>query len=128
MNREKGFSLIELMIVVVIVALLLALAIPGYSAWVLKANRGDAQQLLINWANNQEIWRASDTDYATTSEVAAPSHPKYTFALSNRSVTGYTLTATATGRQASDKEKGAGCGTLTLDQTGNKTPAVCWQE
>lgn len=127
MKRNSGFTLIELMIVIGIVALLVALALPSYQAWVRKANRGDAQQLLLNWANNQEIWRSNDNDYATTGELPAPTHGKYTFGLGNRTATTYTLTATATGDQANDKERGTSCTPMTLNQSGAKTPPVCWQ-
>ena len=127
MKRNSGFTLIELMIVIGIVALLVALALPSYQAWVRKANRGDAQQLLLNWANNQEIWRSNDNDYATTGELPAPTHPKFNFALSNRTATTYTLTATATGDQANDKERGVSCATMTLNQSGAKSDPVCWQ-
>jgi len=125
-SSKKGFSLIELMIVITIVALLVALALPSYTRYVLKANRGEAQQLLLNWANNQEIWRANDTDYATTVEIAAPTHAKFNFTLSNRTATTYTLTATAQGRQADDEERGEDCDVLTLDQSNTKTHANCW--
>jgi type IV pilus assembly protein PilE len=124
----KGFSLIELMVVVAIVAILMAVAIPGYSAWVRKANRADAQQLLLNWSNNQEIWRAGDADYATTDELPAPTLTGYTFTLANRTATTYTLVAIASGDQASDKERSTPCSSLTVNQTGRKTPPVCWQE
>jgi type IV pilus assembly protein PilE len=114
--RRKGFSLIELMIVVAIVAILVALALPNYTRYVRKANRGEAQQLLLNWANNQEIWRANDSDYATTGELAAPA----------RSATAYTLTATATGDQANDEERNQSCTVLTIDQSNAKTHPFCW--
>ena len=68
--NKRGFTLVELMIVVAVVAILVALALPSYSRYVRKANRGEAQQLLMNWANNQEIWRANDSDYA--SDVTVP--------------------------------------------------------
>ena len=122
----KGFTLIELMIVVGIVAILVALAVPSYTRYVRKANRGEAQQLLMNWANNQEIWRANDTDYATTVELPVPTHDKYTFTLPVRTASTYTLTATASGDQANDEERGDPCTPLSLDQSNAKGPAVCW--
>ena len=129
MNSEtnrKGFTIVELMIVIAIVAILVALALPSYTQYIRKANRGEAQQLLMNWANNQEIWRANDIDYATTGELTAPTHTKYTFALPIRTATTYTLTATATGDQANDKNHGTACSALTLDQSNAKTPPECW--
>ncbi|MGA9574756.1 MAG: type IV pilin protein [Lysobacterales bacterium] len=125
--KTRGFTLIELMIVVGIVAILVALALPSYTAYVRKANRGEAQQLLLNWANNQEIWRANDSDYGTTAEVPVPTHDKYTFTLPTRTATTYTLTATAsTTDQLKDKEHGVSCSPLTLTQANAKTPPDCW--
>jgi len=125
-TSRKGFSLIELMVVVAIVAIIVALALPSYTRYVLKANRGEAQQLLLNWANNQEIWRANDTDYATTAELALPTHAKYTFELPTRTTTTYVLRATADGDQANDKERGTTCSPLEINQANTKTPADCW--
>jgi type IV pilus assembly protein PilE len=126
-DDNRGFSLIELMIVVAVVAILVALALPSYTSYVRKANRGEAQQLLLNWANNQEIWRANDSDYATAAELAVPTHAKYTFAPSNLSATTYTLTATAsTADQAKDKEHGTTCTPLSITQANAKSPANCW--
>ena len=125
--KLRGFTLLELMIVVAIVAVLVALALPSYSRYIRKANRGEAQQILLNWANNQEIWRANDTDYATTGEISLPTHDKYTFALPTRTATLYILTATAsTTDQLKDKERGNPCSPLALDQSNAKTPADCW--
>jgi len=130
MTGKKGFTLVELMIVVAIVAILVALALPSYSRYVRKANRGEAQQLLLNWANNQEIWRANDSDYASDvtipPEIAKPIHTKYNFSLTNRSATTYTLTATAIGDQANDTERGNPCTPLTLNQSNAKTHTDCW--
>ena len=123
---RKGFSLIELMIVIAIVAILVALALPSYTRYVLKANRGEAQQLLLNWANNQEIWRANDTDYAATDEIPVPTHDRYTFTLPTITATTYVLRATATGDQADDEERNTSCTVLEINQSNAKTPAFCW--
>ena len=125
---KKGFTLVELMIVVAIVAILVALALPSYARYVRKANRGEAQQLLMNWANNQEIWRANDTDYAGLGELPAPSHDKYTFDFAvDPTATTYTLRATAsTTDQLKDEDRGTSCSPLTLDQSNAKTHVNCW--
>ncbi len=126
-RRKKGFTIIELMIVVIIIALLVALAYPSYINYIRKAKRGEAQQLLLNWAINQEIFRSNNPEYATTGQLPAPTHDDYTFALSDRTAATYTLTATGDGDQANDRAKdGVTVCTLTLDQNGVKLPAACW--
>ena len=126
-GRKRGFSLIELMIVVAIIAILVALALPSYQAYIRKSKRDEAQQLLMNWANNEEIWRATNTTYADASTVlGVPTHDYYTFTVTNVSATTYTLTATANGDQTNDKEHGTTCTPLTLNQSNAKTPPVCW--
>lgn len=125
-TSRKGFTLVELMIVIAIVAILVALALPSYTSYVRKANRGEAQQLLMNWSNNQEIWRAGNTTYADETEIAVPTHDRYTFTVSDETAVTYLLTATPTGDQLNDRERGADCNPLTMDQSGAKTPAVCW--
>ena len=123
----KGFSLIELMIALGIVAILVALAIPSYTQYVRKANRGEAQKLLLNWANNQEIWRAAHTTYADgTTALGVPTHEKYTFSVSGVTGAAYVLTATTKGNQVGDKDRGSSCNVLTLDQSNAKTPTDCW--
>jgi type IV pilus assembly protein PilE len=135
-KRILGFTIIELMIVVMIVAILLAIAYPSYARYVLKANRGDAQQLLMNWSINQEIWRSNHTTYAADdldTGIPAPEHDKFDFSIADESATTYTLQAEATGGQADDKTRDGStyCGKsgslLTLSQNGVKAPAGCWE-
>ena len=79
-KRIKGFTVIELMIVLVIVAILVALAYPSYIQYVRKSKRGEAQQLLLNWSINQEIWRSNNTTYASTLTILpAPTNDNYGF-------------------------------------------------
>jgi type IV pilus assembly protein PilE len=124
-KQAKGFTVIELMIVLVIVAILVALAYPSYINYVRKAKRGEAQQLLLNWSINQEIWRSNNTAYNGTDDLK-PSHDLYDFGVA-ADATSYTLTATGKGDQVNDYAKdGVTKCTLTLNQDGVKAPPACW--
>ena len=46
-RRSKGFSLIELLVVVAVIALLTGLALPGYQAYLQRARRTDAREALL---------------------------------------------------------------------------------
>ena len=136
--ERKGFTLVELMIVIAIVAILVALALPSYSAYVRKAKRGEAQNILMNWANVQEIWRANNATYADDvappNGIPLPTHTNYTFSLGNPnppSASAYTLIATPINDQTNDKDRGKPCNQLSLDQSGTKGPqydgaTYCW--
>jgi len=126
-KRKLGFTVIELMIVLIIVAILVALAYPSYIDYVRKARRGEAQQLLMNWSINQEIWRSNHPEYARdeVGELPAPTHAFYDFSLSDRSATAYSLQADAKGDQVNDTSKGD-CTVLTLNSAGVKAPLQCW--
>lgn len=134
-KRRKGFSLMELMIALAVVAVLVALAYPSYSRYVRKANRGEAQQLLLNWANNQEIWRSNNPTYAddvdSPNGIPVPAHDKYVFSLgapNPPTASEYLLVATAQGDQAKDGMSSEGqCATLGINQAGTKTPPECWE-
>ena len=140
--KLRGFTLVELMVVIAVVAILVALALPSYGRYIRKANRGEAQQLLLNLANNQEIWRANETLYAVAGAIPRPSHDKYDFyvrqtganppaagdcADANPSATEYTLVACPkTGDQTKDEERGESCNPISLNQSNLKLPVECW--
>ena len=125
-KRISGFTVIELMIVVVLISILMLLAYPSYTKYARKATRGEAQQLLMNWAVNLEIWRSNNPTYAGAG--LDPSHDKYNFAI-DADAAGYALTATPQGDQAQDvaRDNVTVVCTLTLNQNGTKLPAGCWE-
>jgi type IV pilus assembly protein PilE len=135
-KKHSGFSMMELMIVIVIVAILVALAYPSYIQYVRKSKRGEAQQLLMNWSINQEIWRSNNPLYASTGNIAAPTHDHYDFnTVGTPTAIAYVLVAAAKSGddQLNDKARdGTACSTLNLDDTGKKysagddTITVCW--
>jgi type IV pilus assembly protein PilE len=128
-KRILGFTIIELMIVLMIVAILLSLAYPSFAQYVRKAKRGEAQQLLLNWSINQEIWRSNNSLYAKVSDLAAPTNDHYILSTDGTpTATAYKLQAVGGGDQVNDKARdGTDCHTLTMNQTGIKLPAPCWE-
>ena len=110
-DLQRGFSLIELMIVLVIVALLLMVALPSYQDSVRKGRRAEAFTAVSTIQQAQERWRANRTTYTLllTDLVLPGSTPNghYSLALSAPRTPatvaiGFTVTATATGGQAAD--------------------------
>lgn len=126
--QRRGFTLLELMIVVVVVAVLAAIALPSYSAHLRKSARAEAQSFLTNAANSQQQFLIDRRSYAATLAALNATPPadltgKYNFALATTAgpPPTFTLTATATGDQAKDI-----CPTLALDSSGTKSPDACW--
>jgi len=135
-KRKSGFTLLELMIALVILAILVALAYPSYVGYVRKSRRGEAQQLLMNWSINQEIWRSSNSAYATLAQLPAPTHDHYNFTMPVApTASAYTLQAAAKAGddQLNDTAKdGTSCSTLNINSAGQKysggdtTKLICW--
>ena len=120
--KTTGFTLIELMIAMVIMAILAAMALPAYQGQVNDSRRGDAQTALMQMHMSQENYRLQNITYGAAADIAIPASDFYTFSVSNVSATTFTLTAKAKGSQTND----TGCTTLTLDESMNRTPANCW--
>lgn len=126
-RTSKGFTLIELMVVLAVIAILAAIAIPSYNAQVRKSRRADATRFLGNLQLQLERWRAENPCYgpsgvtstgtcptftASGTYPAAPdaaASPYYTIAITAATPTTFSLTATPTGAQSGDT-----CGVLTL--------------
>ncbi len=126
--RQGGFTLIELMVVVIIVAVLTAIALPAYNNQIVRSNRAAAQAEMLNIANLQQQYLLSNRAYMTATELAAtgfvldPDVAKnytYSIAFAPGTIPNYTLTFTAGGRQASD-------GNMTMNDQGVGTPADSW--
>lgn len=128
--RQNGFTLIELMITVVMVAILASIALPNYNEYVIRSNRTAAQSEMMDIANREQQFMLADRGYAdkTTLESSGYTLPtgvaaKYTYTVTvNNAATPptFTITFTPTGSQTVD-------GVLTLDGQGVKTPATKWR-
>lgn len=140
-GKIMGFTLIELMIVIGIVALLVALALPGYKQFIRKSNRTEAQKLMMNYANLEEIWRANNNSYTDETNITLPTHDLYTFyiraaassppaagdcANTDPTATTYVVVACASGDQVNDKQAGTSCRYMSLSQADAKMPDICW--
>ena len=66
MRKLRGFTLIELMIVVAVIGVLAAIAMPMYQGQVRKANRSAAQAHMLDLANRQQLYLQSARQYAST--------------------------------------------------------------
>lgn len=121
---SRGFTLIELMIVVVIIGILASIAIPSYQNYVRQSRRVEAQADMMRLALNEEKFRANNASYAdhTNTVLGVRNTSYYTFTIVAAANT-YTITATAAGSQTND----TGCTPLTLDQSGVKGPPSCWK-
>lgn len=143
MYRLKGFTLVELMIVVAIVGILAAVAWPSYQVSVRKSNRAEAKTELMDIA--QRLQKC----YTTYGRYDAPPAPNKCAVFDSLAAPGYRtrgrgfylitiaplapanqrnsylLTATAD-RVPQTQDTAGGCNVLTLTHTGQKEPEDCW--
>ena len=128
MKKHTGFTLIELMIVIAILALLAAIAWPQYTEFVRKSRRADVQADLSELSSVLEREFTNTNSYlgASLPFTASPRQGKKSYDLTLvRNVAGstFTLTSTPVGDQTNDV-----CSTMTLSNTGAVTPAAnCWK-
>lgn len=142
-RTSKGFTLIELMIVVAIIGVLASIAYPAYQDQVRQARRADATGEMLAFASAMERHFTENSTYlgaavdgdGAVSNTGDPgffngAETFYTLTISAATATTYTLLATRAGAQAGDK-----CGNYTLTQDGTRgiasadagmTAGDCW--
>jgi len=127
----RGFTLVEIMIVVAIIGVLASIAYPSYMNYVRQAARSDAKAVLMETVQFMERYYTTNNTYvgaealsAVSPKGASGSKVRYNISFSaGPAATSFTLQAVPAGSQTSDS-----CGTLTLSNTGAQTPTTsgCW--
>lgn len=135
-KRHEGFTLIELMIAVAVIAVLASIAYPSYTRYIYRTRRADGQDLLMRIAAAQERYYTNKNQYApdlSTLGLNATSVSGYYTAVVTKPAggdftTGFVVTATPQAPQDGD----TACGSLSVDSALNKTPSgqtsngLCW--
>jgi len=143
--RQMGVTLLEMMVVMVILAIIVAYAYPSYTQFIVRAKRNAGKSMLLQVASQQQQFFMNNKRYATTfTEMGFPAATfmitddgsycadadmdrVYNLSLSNITATTYTVTATPQLRQAA---KDTACANLTLTHTGLKGNSAggnkCW--
>ena len=140
-HAQRGFTLIEMMVTVTIMAILAAIAYPSYVNSVTHTYRSTAKACMQEYAQYMERFYTSNFAYDQDKSGTAISFPtlacatdlsaRYTFTLDAASLTTTTFKIVGT-PQGAQLSNDTGCGTLTLDQsntvtvTGTDSVSVCW--
>ena len=124
-RNNSGFTLIELVVTVAIVAILAAIAIPSFAAQMRKSRRAEAISAMQDAQLRLERWRVDHASY-DSSGTTFPSLTTYNFTITATAAApnDYTITATPQGDQTKDQ-----CGTMTITKaaaTVTKAPSNCW--
>ena len=126
-KRPAGFTLIELMIVVAIIGILAAIAVPAYSEYVTRAKRADGKAGLLAVQLAEEKWRANHTSYGSSTDIGISSSPDSHYAITYTNIGAGTYTVTAAPSFTDGK-----CKNLVINQAGTKSVtgtdsvANCW--
>jgi type IV pilus assembly protein PilE len=141
-RHSGGFTLVELMVVIVIATILITIAVPSYTNQIRKSKRTDAKTALLDMAGREERYLATNSAYTADPTLLGygggfPTtlpNGNYTIAAPTITVAdptttpptqpSYTITATAVGAQAND----TACATFTINNLGvqTATSTTCW--
>ncbi len=122
MKKSAGFSLIELMITVVIIAIVTSIALPSYREHVKRTMRTDATTALLRLAAEQEKFYIANNAYTVDLadlNIAGTDEGLYTLAITTTDTT-IDFTATASAKAGESQEGDDQCSTFTIDSNGNR--------
>ncbi len=145
-STQNGFTLIELMIVVIVIGVLAAIAIPAYKSSIQQSRRTDAKAALLDLATRQEKFYSVNNQYTTSAAALYGGAATFPLNVQSGNVVYYTLqapvvtAATATTvatfsaqatRVSGTPQASDACGDFTIDSAGvtgniNNTSSNCW--
>jgi type IV pilus assembly protein PilE len=135
MNKihTKGFTLIELMVILTIVAILVALAIPSFRDTLRKSRRSDAMNAILGIHLAQERWRVNHTTYGALTDLGIDGTSPdghYVLTIEDEDEHNFTIIATAQGDQAVDScgnfKSGVEVGVI-CKNTSKGDASICWK-
>jgi type IV pilus assembly protein PilE len=141
-QQRKGFTLIELMIVLIVIAILASIALPAYNQFVMRAERGEGINAILELLNRQERYRANNPNYAGNALMTVDitddppglgltgksDEERWSLVLSNATAIGYTVTAAKDSGRPDPT-----CNNLVINVTAgqatvaNSNQADCWR-
>jgi len=132
---QKGFTLIEVMVVMVVASILATIAWPNYLSSVRKARRADGKAKVVHAQIMQEKFRVDNSAYGNNTDLGISSGSSQDYYVLSilpgaSAATDYSITATAQRDQANDSEKGSACNELKLTVTSgveSYAPSECWK-
>jgi len=127
-KMQQGFTLIEVMIVIVIIGVLASLATASYGDYTMRARRVDAREALFAMAENQEKFYLINNVYTDVEADigGADSDSGYYTLTATIANAGSTYTLAAAPAPGSVQLADTDCLAMTIDHTGLTSPADCW--
>ena len=131
-QQEKGFTLIEIMIVVAIVGIIATVGYPSYQDYLRRTKRAEGRNMLVQIAAQQERYYSDNNGYGTLAQLGyvgavTSENGSYTITVNNIAANGQTFQVNATPANFTDND----CGVLTITNTGQRGQAAgtadeCW--